>query len=241
MTIADVKPGHRYSVRGDVVDVIEVVAGATPRAARVRFILREKARPRGALAVGDTGELGIVNFVSWGRHLGKTPPPARRKATAIAQLVAIGMLLFPHVAGAATLPNEPGAIATTDTATVCSSGYASSVRPRGEEWHQIKRALYERAGLPRGQRYGYVADHIVPLELGGAPADLRNLWLQPYSESHAKDRVEDELHILVCDSRMALTDAQRRIAHDWTTAVPAGIVLTARERALLDRQSTPDY
>jgi hypothetical protein len=142
------------------------------------------------------------------------------------------------VAGA-TLPDVPGAIATTDAALVCTPGYSSSVRPRGAEWRAIKRALRDRDGLH--STYGYVADHDVPLELGGAPRDLRNLWLQPYSESHAKDRVEDELHILVCDGRTSLTDAQQRIARNWTTAVPAGITLTARERALLDRESTPDY
>lgn len=79
MTIGEVNAGHRYAVRGDVVDVIEIVQGATPRAARVRFILREKARPLGALAVGETGELGIVNFASWGRHLGKSPATTRRQ------------------------------------------------------------------------------------------------------------------------------------------------------------------
>jgi hypothetical protein len=84
MTIEEVKAGYRYAVRGDVVDVIEVRAGATPRAARVCFVLRKKARPHSALDVGDTGELGIVNFVSWGRYIGKSPKTSARRKTAAA-------------------------------------------------------------------------------------------------------------------------------------------------------------
>lgn len=156
-------------------------------------------------------------------------------------LVLAGCAASQHIASAAgmTLPNVPGAIATTDTTAVCTRGYSSHVRPRSYEWKSIKRALRARAGLR--STWGFVADHDVPLELGGAPRDLRNIWLQPYSEAHAKDRVEDELHILVCDGRMRLTDAQKRIAHNWTTAVPRGTVLTRRERALLDWESTPSY
>lgn len=147
----------------------------------------------------------------------------------------------PTAGNAATLPGEPGAIATTDAATVCMPGYASSVRPRGYEWREIKNALYLRAGVPRGRRFGLVSDHIVPLELGGAPSNMENLWLQPYGDAHAKDRVENTLHILVCDGRMSLTEAQMRIARDWTTAVPTNLVLSPRERERLERESTADY
>ncbi len=166
----------------------------------------------------------------------------RRVARAlVASWFVIATIAAARPAAAATLPNEPGAIATVNAGEVCSRGYAEALRPRGEEWRSIKEALYERAGLPRGRRYGYVGDHIIPLELGGAPRDLRNLWLQPYAEAHAKDVVEDELHILVCDGRMRLTDAQARIAHDWTTAVPAGTTFTRREREILARETTWDY
>jgi hypothetical protein len=65
----DVRPG-RYTVRGDVVDVIAIDPGATLRSSRVRFILREKGRPAGALEVGEEGSLGIVNFAAWA-----TPSP----------------------------------------------------------------------------------------------------------------------------------------------------------------------
>ena len=75
MTLGDVKEGFRYIVRGDTLDVTSVIPGKTARSARVRFIVVKKSRPKGALEVGEAGELGIVNFVSWGRLLGKTPRP----------------------------------------------------------------------------------------------------------------------------------------------------------------------
>jgi hypothetical protein len=135
----------------------------------------------------------------------------------------------------------PGAVVTDDVATVCRSGYASSVRPRGAEWADIKaaaRSRYEAAGEP----VGTVGDHLVPLALGGAPRDLRNVWLQPYSDAHSKDLVEMQLWVLVCDGRMDLRAAQQRIAADWRSAVPSGTTFTSRELALLNHfASDTDY
>ncbi len=41
MNVVDVRPG-RYDLRGDVVDVVAIDPGATPRSAHVRYVLREK-------------------------------------------------------------------------------------------------------------------------------------------------------------------------------------------------------
>lgn len=75
MNVEDVRPG-RYEMRGDIVDVEKVHPGNTPRSARVEYVLRKKVRPRGALNVGERGELGIVNFAAWA-----TPIPKRGKHT----------------------------------------------------------------------------------------------------------------------------------------------------------------
>jgi hypothetical protein len=67
----------------------------------------------------------------------------------------------------------------------------------------------------------------VPLELGGAPRDPRNLWPQPDQVtlpdgtsvgSKEKDDLEDVLHGKVCDGEMTLDDAQRTMARDWIAA-----------------------
>jgi len=73
----------------------------------------------------------------------------------------------------------------------------------------------------------YQEDHLVPLELGGAPRDPRNLWPEPNDVvlpdgtligSDAKDNLEDYLNRAVCSGAMALGDAQRLIAGDWIAA-----------------------
>ena len=64
----------------------------------------------------------------------------------------------------------------------------------------------------------YELDHIIPLEVGGNPQDRSNLALQPwYGEGSAveKDRLENQLHRLVCNGEMGLIDAQKCIAEDW--------------------------
>ena len=122
----------------------------------------------------------------------------------------------------------PGAVAarvTQDniTATICASGYTATVRPSTTITNPLKQRTAAAYGLtyqPDVQEY----DHVVPLELGGAN-DTRNLWTEPAtsptqkSTTNLKDFVEGKLHDLVCAGRIALADAQRRIATDWTTAL----------------------
>ncbi|MGH2909248.1 MAG: hypothetical protein ACRDK8_08135 [Solirubrobacteraceae bacterium] len=62
-------------------------------------------------------------------------------------------------------------------------------------------------------RYEY--DHFVPLELGGATNDPRNLWPEPGGSPNRKDQVENYLNREVCDGKMRLARAQRLIVTDW--------------------------
>ena len=72
-------------------------------------------------------------------------------------------------------------------------------------------AAYGDAG-PMG---GYEYDHLVPLELGGATNDARNLWPEPAASPNPKDSIENTLHRRVCDGQMPLAQAQHIIATDW--------------------------
>ena len=58
-------------------------------------------------------------------------------------------------------------------------------------------------------------DHRVPLDLGGAPLDLRNLRLQPWPEAQCKDALKVELSKAGCIGSVTLAEAQREIATDW--------------------------
>ena len=60
-------------------------------------------------------------------------------------------------------------------------------------------------------------DHIVSLELGGSN-NIANLFPETANGSdgyHAKDRLENRLHDMVCRGDLALRSAQRRIAANW--------------------------
>ena len=64
---------------------------------------------------------------------------------------------------------------------------------------------------------------VIPLELGGAPADPRNLWPEPRTSpdgwgADRKDELEFALNQLVCAGRLPLREAQRAMATDWIAA-----------------------
>ena len=68
----------------------------------------------------------------------------------------------------------------------------------------------------------YEADHIVSIELGGAPTDAANVFPQPWQgpwNARQKDRIENRLRRLMCSGRLSLREAQDRISHDWRHAL----------------------
>src|SRR5882672_5431590 len=111
----------------------------------------------------------------------------------------------------------PGAVLTTDAATVCQPGYSKSVRHTSGK---LKAAIYREYRLDKSESH-FEVDHLISLELGGADV-ATNLWPQSYDtepwNAHTKDRLEDRLHALVCAGRLPLERAQREIAADWIAA-----------------------
>ena len=109
--------------------------------------------------------------------------------------------------------------------TICKSGFTKSVRPTESYTANLKQQQMRDEGLP-GNSQDYEEDHLISLELGGAPQDPKNLWPEPYENrgarlaapgtgSESKDKVENETKGLVCSGKMSLSDAQNRIASDW--------------------------
>ncbi len=111
---------------------------------------------------------------------------------------------------------------------VCTPGYSKKVRPVGAQWRKLREEAYARYGIARGHRSyvdenglrhaAYEVDHLVPIELGGAPDDIRNLWPEPMGDAKREEVVEDELHHLVCSHRVPLAQAQAAMSRDWRTA-----------------------
>jgi hypothetical protein len=101
--------------------------------------------------------------------------------------------------------------------TICVSGYTTKVRPPVSYTDAIKRDLLRRYGLG-GTMADYELDHLVPLEVGGAPASVRNLWPEargPHPGSTEKDHLENLLHTRVCNGQLQLADAQRMFEQNW--------------------------
>ncbi len=107
--------------------------------------------------------------------------------------------------------------------TICRSGYSSRVRPSTSVTEPEKLASMRAYGFHRSAR-NYEYDHLIPLELGGAANDSRNLWPEPGSSPNLKDKEENYLHARVCGNRMSLSRAQRIIALGWVSFYKSTLV-----------------
>lgn len=102
--------------------------------------------------------------------------------------------------------------------TICVHGWTATIRPSAGYTTALKRQQMPDYG-ETGPLSAYEEDHQVPLELGGAPRDPRNLWPEPRTGAHPageKDRAENAGRAAVCSGRVTLADAQRAILADWT-------------------------
>lgn len=113
---------------------------------------------------------------------------------------------------------NPAVTQATIKTTICQSGYTATIRPPVSVTDPLKLRLmasYSYHDSPSR----YELDHLISLELGGAPLDAKNLWPELGSSPNPKDKVENTLHSMVCSGKIALADAQHRISTDWTTAL----------------------
>ena len=145
-------------------------------------------------------------------------------STASASTAALTGLPDPHLTPGAINPNvRPDTLA----GTICKSGWTKTVRPPSAYTSALKVVQIVEYGYADKNPRHYEEDHLVPLELGGAPRDPKNLWPEPRTASlpdgtpigaDEKDHLENALKRDVCDGTMALASAQRAIASDWVQA-----------------------
>ncbi|MGF7237729.1 MAG: hypothetical protein ACQSGP_22620 [Frankia sp.] len=110
---------------------------------------------------------------------------------------------------------NPAVTQATVGRTICRSGYTARIRPAESVTEAIKRRAIRAYGDYAGPRLGsYELDHLISLELGGAPSDVRNLWPEK-GEHNAKDPVENAAKKAVCSGHMSLAAAQQEIATNW--------------------------
>ena len=138
---------------------------------------------------------------------------------AAALLVVLVVLLWPrahraatpYFADAALTPGalNPAVTQATIRQTICVTGWTKTVRPSVEYTGALKlRQLQEYHA--HGPPSAFQEDHLISLELGGAPSDPRNLWPQPRPWADEVDRTENQLREEVCSGRLSLAEAQRR-------------------------------
>ncbi|MEU3862683.1 hypothetical protein AB0F03_36140 [Streptomyces sp. NPDC028722] len=74
---------------------------------------------------------------------------------------------------------NPDVTQATIGSTICVSGWTSTVRPPTSYTNPLKVQQIAAYGYSDTSTADYEEAHLVPLELGGAPRDPKNLWPEP--------------------------------------------------------------
>lgn len=132
---------------------------------------------------------------------------------------------LPKAAPAPALPDPdrtPGAYDPAITqdniaATICNPKFIAARKPP-PSWTAAATRRIAAVQLPDVDPGSLVLDHLVPISLGGAPKDYRNLWLQSWAgqeNAEKKDGLETLLNRMVCSGQLPLTAAQQAVAGNW--------------------------
>jgi hypothetical protein len=136
------------------------------------------------------------------------------------------------------LPGEPDPTLTPGTlnpsvsqatigSTICVSGWTDTIRPSVGYTDALKVQQIGQYAYTDTSTASYEEDHLISLELGGAPADPRNLWPEPYTAAlsdgrptgaRTKDTFETKLKGEVCAGTITLARAQSEIGDHWVHA-----------------------
>lgn len=160
-----------------------------------------RARALGSLLAG----LAVLTLVGCDPHVTPGPTPT---------------VSAPRVGVRAPVPGafNPAVTAATVRSTICVAGWTARVRPSTSYTTALKRRQLARLGYADRDPGHYEEDHLVPLALGGAPSDERNLWPEPWSAARVKDKDEVRLHRAVCGGTMTLVAARAEILRLWGPA-----------------------
>jgi hypothetical protein len=194
---------------------LAVIAVAFGAAAVSAAAPRAGAAPAPAGASARTAPSGLPYSTVGSRSVQRQPPPGTCHA------LGAGVYARPDPRCTPGAVN-PAVTQATIGSTICRAGWTSTVRPRESVTEPEKLASMAAYGVRGASSYEY--DHDVPLELGGAANDPRNLWPEPdYAQragfyANPKDRLENALKRLVCGGSISLAAAQRAIASDWVAA-----------------------
>ena len=104
---------------------------------------------------------------------------------------------------------NPDVTQATIRTTICVQGWTRTVRPPTDYTNALKLRQIHAYG-ETGSPSDYQEDHLISLELGGNPTDVRNLWPEPYPRAAQVDVIENELNAQVCSGSLTLEEAQNK-------------------------------
>jgi hypothetical protein len=99
---------------------------------------------------------------------------------------------------------------STIASTICKHGWTATIRPPTSYTTSLKiqqMQQYHETGSPSD----YEEDHLIPLELGGAPKAAKNLWPEPHSQSKHSDPLVTSLKRQVCSGTLRLREGRLQI------------------------------
>jgi hypothetical protein len=151
-----------------------------------------------------------------------------RRAALLVVVLALGVAPAAGAARTVGLPDphrtpgatNPSVTPATIASTICVSGYTRTIRPPESYTERLKFSQLDGGYNLRGDTSAsnYEEDHLIPLEVGGSPTSVRNLWPEPWNttwNAGRKDRLENAVHRLVCSGALSLRAAQRIFATNW--------------------------
>lgn len=122
---------------------------------------------------------------------------------------------------------NPDVTQATIGSTICVPGWTATIRPPPSITAPLKVRQIAAYGYTDTNPSSYELDHLVPLELGGAPGDPLNLWPEPHAAvlvdgtdvgASVKDTFENWSKRAVCAGTETLAVAQDGIRRDWVSA-----------------------
>jgi hypothetical protein len=166
-----------------------------------------------------------------------SPPPTTDPAATSAPVPSVDPLSGNSAGGdlvpaaGVILPNSARTPGATNSAvsqetiiqTICTVGWTTTIRPPSSVTTAVKLKQLSSGYAHNGDTAtsDCEEDHLISLELGGAPSAEANLWPEPYNVNagaRVKDQIEDKLHTMVCAGAMTLVTAQTAIATNWWAA-----------------------